>query len=81
MRTNTGYILPITGIFSLMFLAVPVVGAQTTHGAITGALTDERGGIVAGVKLTVTQLDTGYKYATSTDSLDSYAVPSLLPGQ
>jgi len=73
----------------VMFLAtltlacwVSVPGcAQTTRGTITGTVTDESGGVVAGAKITVTQIDTGYARETTTDSRGNYVVPSLFPGR
>ena len=44
----------------LVVLFVPITGlAQTTSGTILGSVTDETGGVLPGVEVTVNNLDTG----------------------
>ncbi len=81
MRKRFGCFAVITGMFLPMFLANSAARAQTTRGAITGAVSDESGALVIGAKITVTQIDTGYTHATDTDAQGNYVVPGLLPGR
>ena len=74
-------IIIFAAILMLAFWASLPVSAQTTRGAITGTVTDESGAVVAGVKVTVTQIDTGYAYPTSTNSEGNFVAPSLIPGR
>jgi hypothetical protein len=55
--------------------------AQTTRGTITGTVSDESGAVVAGAKVTVTQIDQGLNWETTTDGSGNYVVPSLFPGR
>lgn len=54
--------------------------AQEFRGAISGVVTDASGSIVAGAKVTVTEVNTGTKVETTTDSAGHYSAPFLLPG-
>jgi hypothetical protein len=63
------------------FLAiVPALCSQEFRGAISGAVTDPAGGLIAGAKVTVTEAATQTRVETVTDSAGQYAVPFLLPG-
>ncbi len=55
--------------------------AQTTRGTITGTVTDASGAVVPGAKITVTQIDTGYTYTTTTSNEANYVVPNLFPAR
>jgi hypothetical protein len=54
--------------------------AQEFRGSIIGTVTDATGSAVAGAKVTVTEINTGTKVETGTDSVGHYNAPFLLPG-
>src|SRR5437660_6605609 len=51
--------------------------AQTFRGTILGTVTDPKGAVVAGAKVTVHNVDTGLERTTRTSADGSYAVPEL----
>src|SRR5262249_47472005 len=67
----------------LLALVIPVsVLAQGgSTGAITGSVDDEKGGVVAGAKVVVTNADTGVKEReVLSSSAGTFSVPLLAPG-
>lgn len=54
--------------------------AQSATGQITGTVKDASGGVMAKVKVTVTNLQTGLTRATATNELGTYVVPLLPAG-
>ncbi len=66
----------------LMMLLVAAVStaasAQETTGTITGTTTDQTGGVLPGVTVTVKNADTGFARSAVTNETGSYTVP-LLP--
>jgi len=55
--------------------------AQTSNGTIVGSVTDPAGAVVLGATVTVTNTDLGaFKRTTKTDSVGSYRIDGLLPG-
>ena len=48
--------------------------------AILGVVTDESGGVIPGVSITVTSMDTGRSREAVTNDMGDYRVPSLVPG-
>jgi hypothetical protein len=56
-------------------------GAQSTVGTIVGTVTDQSGAVLVGVKVTVTNTDTGIARTVNTDETGNYQVPRLLPGR
>ncbi|MEE2822089.1 MAG: TonB-dependent receptor, partial [Acidobacteriota bacterium] len=62
-------------------LLVPIVGlSQTTSGTILGTVTDETGGILPGVEVTVTNVDRGETRLAISDDEGRYRVPEVIPG-
>lgn len=55
--------------------------AQQQLAAIQGVVTDQTGGVLPGVTVTVTNLDTGVARTTTTNERGVYRVPSLDPGR
>src|SRR5437660_2435595 len=51
--------------------------AQTFRGTILGTVTDPKGAVVAGAKVTVHNVDTGLERTTQTSADGSYSVPEL----
>ncbi len=54
--------------------------AQTATGQITGTVTDSTGAVMSGVKVTVTNQDTGLTRETTTNESGTYTVPLLRVG-
>ena len=68
-------------LFVALALAVPVAMiAQEYRGTISGSVTDPTGAVVAGSKVTVTEIQTGTKVDTVSDNAGQYAAPFLTPG-
>jgi hypothetical protein len=68
-------------VFSLgalvMFLASALAYAQATA-QLSGRVTDESGGVLPGVTVTVIQTDTGFTRNTVTDDGGVYVLPNLI---
>jgi hypothetical protein len=54
--------------------------AQSDRGTITGTVTDPNGGLVAGAKVTATNLETNEERTATTTAEGSYTLPELRPG-
>jgi hypothetical protein len=61
-------------------LAVSAGFAQEFRGSIGGTISDATGAVMAGVKITVTEINTGTKVESNSDAAGHYNVPFLLPG-
>ena len=55
--------------------------AQGTNAAISGIVTDEQGGVLPGVTVTVRNVDTGTVRTVVTEGDGQYRAPALLPGR
>jgi hypothetical protein len=55
--------------------------AQGTNAAVTGIVTDEQGGVLPGVTVTVRNVDTGTVRTVVTEGDGQYRAPALLPGR
>ena len=64
----------------ILFLAAFSLYAQDPTGSVVGRVTDPSGGIVPGVKVQVTNLDTNRKSETATNSAGDYTIAYLTPG-
>jgi hypothetical protein len=64
-----------------VFLASYPLLAQESRGAISGAVTDPTAAAVAGVKVVATEVRTGTKVQTVSDSGGQYALPFLATGE
>jgi hypothetical protein len=64
---------------ALLLLCVPAF-AQLNLGSISGTLTDPSGAIIAGAKVTVTDIDRGVSRTLTSDSAGQYSAASLTPG-
>ncbi len=66
---------------SLALLAFSTVAfSQEFRGTLSGLITDPASALVAGATVTVTEIHTGTKSQTVSDSSGKYTVPFLLPG-
>ncbi len=72
---------------SILFRVVLVLGlavsaaAQGTNAALSGTVTDDQGGVLPGVTVTVRNADTGTVRTVVTEVDGQYRVPALLPGR
>ena len=64
-----------------MFVAALSCAAQTMTSSIVGTASDPSGAVIPGVAVTVTNVDTGIKSTTTTDSVGNYTVGQLPPGK
>lgn len=65
--------------FALVLASIPL-SSQVNTGRVSGAITDQSGGAIAGAKITITEVATGVSRALSTDTAGQYAAPNLNPG-
>ena len=67
--------------FAFVLLAAALsCPAQTVTSAIVGTVTDPSSAVVPGVSIVVTNVDTGIRSSTTTDSVGNYTVGQLPPG-
>lgn len=66
----------------LTFLCLaPIILAQTNAGSITGTVLDQQGAVMAGVKVTATNLATNASQVAVSTSAGAYSIPALDPGR
>jgi hypothetical protein len=75
----------LSGLTTLVGLALSLLLACPSHGQVTGAtlsgtVTDVSGGVVPQTQMSVKNLATGVTRAVTTDAAGFYSVPNLLPG-
>jgi outer membrane receptor protein involved in Fe transport len=70
----------LAGLGMALLLFPLVAGAQTETGRITGVITDQTGGVLPGVTVTITQTATGTVRSAVTDAAGRFAVTNLQPG-
>jgi Carboxypeptidase regulatory-like domain len=63
----------------VLFLCLPAF-SQLNLGSIAGSVTDSSGAVIAGAKVTVTDVQRGVSRTLTTDTSGSYSAPSLTPG-
>ena len=75
---KSGYKLLLVGML-IVFSAQPLY-AQFVRGAIVGKVSDEKGAVVAGAEIALTNLGTNELKTASADDNGDYVFPALLPG-
>src|SRR5205807_10380883 len=65
---------------ALALAAAGVLLSQEFRGSISGTVTDATGSLVAGAKIAITEINTGTKVETVSDTSGHYHAPFLLPG-
>jgi hypothetical protein len=65
----------------LLLLGTVSAAAQTQLGAIQGTIADQTGGVLPGVTVTATNLDTGIARTTTSNEVGVYRIQSLDPGR
>ncbi|MGC9293488.1 MAG: carboxypeptidase regulatory-like domain-containing protein [Acidobacteriaceae bacterium] len=73
---NTRPVLRCT-LLAFAFLFLPVLAWAGTGGSISGVVTDTSGAVVSGATVTATNTSTTMVYTSTTNSLGTYAFPSL----
>jgi len=66
---------------SWCLLFPPVARAQAVYGSIFGTVIDESGAAVTGAKMTITSVQKGNKFETTTNGVGNYSVTHLIPDQ
>ncbi|HLL72434.1 MAG TPA: carboxypeptidase-like regulatory domain-containing protein [Pyrinomonadaceae bacterium] len=66
-------------LFTLFLACAAPAFAQSDRGTITGSVTDPNGGLVAGAKVTATNLSTGEVREATTSEEGTYTMPELAP--
>src|ERR1700722_11506960 len=74
---NASLLLAVT--MALLLFCLPV-SAQLNTGRISGQVTDQTGGAIAGAKVTVVDIARGDNRDLVSDSAGQYAAPNLIPG-
>jgi len=64
----------------VLLLAGSLVQAQTTNATVTGTITDASGAVMPGVKVKVTNTDTGEVRSGTTSTAGYFSIPALPPG-
>ena len=67
-------------LFSIVIVALSSAHSQTSEGRILGTVYDQSGAVVAGAKVTVTNLATGVNRHLVTSGAGEYVAPNLEPG-
>jgi len=64
----------------LLGFSAPVIG-QAINATLLGTVTDASGAVVAGAKITVTEMKTGVVHSVTTNDSGNYQLSDLAPGQ
>src|SRR5579875_1298084 len=64
---------------AMLLLCLPAF-SQLNLGSISGTVTDPSGAVIAGAKVTVTDVPRGVSRVLTPDSSGAYSAPSLTPG-
>ena len=80
MRLNFRKTSQVLGATVVTFLACAPLWSQLNTGRISGAITDQSGGVIAGAKVSVIDVARGETRSLTTDSAGLYAAPNLNPG-
>ncbi|ABF42507.1 Cna B-type protein [Candidatus Koribacter versatilis Ellin345] len=76
MRTT---VIRVLAVLALLFVFTSLVFGQAETGQVTGTVTDPSGAIVAGAKVTITDVNTGAQRTGTTNSSGSYTFTNLKP--
>lgn len=79
-RPNVRRTFRIVGIALVAFVSCVPLWSQVNTGRISGAITDQSGGVIAGANVTVIDVARGESRPLTTDSAGLYAAPNLTPG-
>ncbi len=79
-RMGLGKLLRMAGLASSLLLLCTAAFSQESTGRIQGAVTDQTGGAVVGVSVTVLDTQRGTTRTLTTDAAGEYNAPELTPG-
>lgn len=80
-HTKLGAVMGALGCALLcLLILVPRAGAQIRSGTITGLVTDQKGAVIVGAQVTITNVETHAAYTTTTTDTGLYTVPYLETG-
>jgi len=68
-------------LLALLLISTAAVFAQAVNGTIVGNVTDSSGAVVAGAKITLTEVNTKISRTTVTNASGEYSFPDLPPGK
>ena len=71
----------VAGAVTMLLLAAPAAHAQFERGQVSGVVKDSTGGVMPGVTVTATNLQTQTLRSTVTDATGYYTFPNLQPGR
>lgn len=80
MRKSSVRAVLVLCLLTLLPIAARPLFAQIDTGSITGTVTDPTGAVVAGAKITLTNVATGVKADTNSTSTGNYVFSGLIPG-
>ena len=67
-------------LFGLVLANLPSLSAQNNTARLTGTIIDSSGGAVVAAEVSVTNMETGIKWVTSSNDSGIYQIPLLQPG-
>ncbi len=70
----------IFAVFSLALLCAGAAFSQAVNGTIVGTVTDASGAVIAGAKVTLTEVNTKIVHAGTTNDSGTFSFPDLPPG-
>src|SRR5262245_24808040 len=68
------------GLFSLLFVIVPMSFAQSDRGTITGTVSDQTSAVIPGASVLAVNGETGAKYETISTETGNYTLTQVPPG-
>src|SRR5262245_14993985 len=68
------------GLFSLLFVIVPMSFAQSDRGTITGTVSDQTSAVIPGASIVAVNGETGAKYETISTETGNYTLTQVPPG-
>jgi outer membrane receptor protein involved in Fe transport len=77
---NFGFTLSLLAVLLTISLLSLPANAQLTRGSIAGTVADNNGAVVAGAKVTITNVATNISRVATTNEVGLYRVPALEPG-
>jgi hypothetical protein len=77
---RTGKALQVLSLALGVLLCCLPAFSQLNLGSVAGTVTDSTGAVIAGAKVTVTDVQRGVSRTLTTDTTGSYSAPSLTPG-
>src|SRR5215472_12033834 len=68
-------------LFFLVVLIPRHANGQSASAAINGTITDEGGAVIPGVRIVLSNINTGGQRTTTTGAAGTYSVPDVVPGR